>query len=351
MSGRSRQDVRRQLFRGIGSRMSSNNHNNNPQQQQKLGEAATTQQPPELVATASGGSSGSSASVAGKSKRYGLGSSKYRVITPIPSRSHRNAGLTPSTVSSSSTVANSEMGSGRTDKLVIHRHEDLDLVDYDYRTFSSRHPLRASSVRAWEQAESAAGVLFSRERDLDEPPQISTSSGLVLVEDANPVIQLPGVSKPETDRLMRLQATGTSAFAPPPQDLFEQAQSKDRRGKRRLSLLAPRESTASRNAYKLRLDALYEAKPDVVGEMDVDELSEMKQLNDQLEAELDELRVLRRLQRLDAAPSYDHLSDEATPAKSKIQADSRRQMLKTRLDEAQATDGWFQAQPQLAEDY
>ncbi|GME90030.1 unnamed protein product [[Candida] boidinii] len=61
-----------------------------------------------------------------------------------------------------------EISSERTDRLIIRKNNELDQLDYNYRIFSTKHPLRLSKIKAFEQAEAATRAFFRSQYTFDD---------------------------------------------------------------------------------------------------------------------------------------------------------------------------------------
>ncbi|OUM52468.1 hypothetical protein BVG19_g1662 [[Candida] boidinii] len=64
--------------------------------------------------------------------------------------------------------ADQEISSERTDRLIIRKNNELDSIDYNYRIFSTNHPLRLSKIKAFEQAEAATRAFFRSQYTFDD---------------------------------------------------------------------------------------------------------------------------------------------------------------------------------------
>ncbi|ODV87660.1 hypothetical protein CANARDRAFT_20398 [[Candida] arabinofermentans NRRL YB-2248] len=227
MSNRSKHDVRRQLFRGITTRISSHNHNSSAKDEQK-DQMITSQIPlpasqqiqsqtqyhphQQPIQTSDGFVNAPSNP---KTKRSIL--KRNNIITPTLASKSQTINFTPNSAysSSSSTSNSTDINTAKsTDKLII-RKDESDLNEYDYKTFSTSHPLRVSKVKAFEQSEMTTRLYFSKDDDFNEDDDVTIKSKATsksnnhYFKKSRPsstdnkerddiVIQVPGMSRRET---------------------------------------------------------------------------------------------------------------------------------------------------------
>lgn len=108
------------------------------------------------------------------------------------------------------TSVNSEMSFlNKTDSLIINNNSNDDINEYDYKTFSSNHPIRFSKVKAFEQAEMTSKMFFSKFGDTDDDDDDAAdddddddANSKNTHKDKEIVIQIPQLSKEETKSLL-----------------------------------------------------------------------------------------------------------------------------------------------------
>lgn len=104
------------------------------------------------------------------------------------------------------TSANTDVSfMSKSDNFIINNQSKGDYInEYDYKTFSTQHPLRFSKVKAFEQAEMTAKMHFSK-YDMNS----STDNGNGRMKwavseavDSDIIIQIPGMSREETNIML-----------------------------------------------------------------------------------------------------------------------------------------------------
>ncbi|KAG0673917.1 Fimbrin, actin-bundling protein, partial [Pichia californica] len=118
------------------------------------------------------------------------------------------------------TSANNDMSFlSKTDSMIINTDSKVDINEYDYKTFSTKHPLRFSKVKAFEQAELTAKICFSSiynekkdTRRVDNINKINNgfsnnynnnnNSNKIVNKSDDIIIQIPGMSIADTDIML-----------------------------------------------------------------------------------------------------------------------------------------------------
>lgn len=85
----------------------------------------------------------------------------------------------------------------KTDSLIINNNTNDDINEYDYKTFSSNHPIRFSKVKAFEQAEMTSKMYFSKFIDDGDDHDHKGNS-----QNDEIIIQIPQLAKNETKSLL-----------------------------------------------------------------------------------------------------------------------------------------------------
>lgn len=146
-----------------------------------------------------------------------------KIRSVLPNTSHANNGTTPDSSKleacspATETSANTDMSfMSKTDSLIINSENKGDMNEYDYKTFSTRHPLRFSKVKAFEQAELTTRMYFSKFQAEEVQVGSNGRSGNASIGhpahdgdasvngDINNdiIIQIPEMSKEETGAML-----------------------------------------------------------------------------------------------------------------------------------------------------
>ncbi|KXI72314.1 UNVERIFIED_CONTAM: hypothetical protein ACS92_07700 [Bacillus cereus] len=113
------------------------------------------------------------------------------VITPTLATKSNVMTLTPSNTYSSTSLVSGSTDINSTDvsdKVSLRQKSEADMDQYDYKTFSTKHPLRLSKRRAFEQAEMAHKMYFAKDEELEHK-----KTGML--------VQVPGLSPRESREL------------------------------------------------------------------------------------------------------------------------------------------------------
>lgn len=93
------------------------------------------------------------------SSRRSRDNMKAHASNPAPYENMESTALSPSTETS---VGSEFSFMNKSESLVIHEDNKFKINEYDYKTFSTKHPLRLSKVKAFEQAEMTTKRYFSK---------------------------------------------------------------------------------------------------------------------------------------------------------------------------------------------
>lgn len=112
-----------------------------------------------------------------------------------------NTSINSPAVESITSVEN--LSSSKTDSLFIDNNTKDDIDEYDYKTFSTNHPLRLSKVKAFEQAEMTIKRIFSI-KNFDNQDSICNLNESKNDESdlSDIIILIPGMSKEETKNML-----------------------------------------------------------------------------------------------------------------------------------------------------
>ncbi|TID29650.1 hypothetical protein CANINC_001769 [Pichia inconspicua] len=136
------------------------------------------------------------------SKRHNNYPSGSNAITPTyPFRSNatilvntESKGISKFGFSPAESSANSDVSfAAKTDSMILNESFKGDINEYDYETFRTKHPLRLSKVKAFEQSELTSKSLFS---------VIESKLRINQLTEDEIVLQIPNVSIDDTRKLL-----------------------------------------------------------------------------------------------------------------------------------------------------
>ncbi|KAH3661834.1 hypothetical protein OGAPHI_006012 [Ogataea philodendri] len=330
MTSRSRHDVRRQLFRGITTRISSHNYNGAKEEDK---EQITTQQ--------------STQPRSGDGSRRGVlrGTSE---ITPTLATKSNVMTLTPSnTYSSTSLVSGSTdiNGTDVSDKVSLRQKSEADMDQYDYKTFSTIHPLRLSKIRAFEQAEMAHKMYFAKDEDIERKKNCM-------------IVQVPGLTLRESRELSVDAGFGENdsqmedtleygVYEDDDSDEDETSMEKDdpfvsadKRLRIMKNALRPvtEEQLVAKKLKRSPLNTVFQTSPQFLKDLDLQELELWELMNEEFEKEMESAGMdsreaaKRETQMTFLDTPLDSLSSVLTPEYSTMVFDGLRRVIRRDLD-------------------
>lgn len=143
-----------------------------------------------------------------------LKNSKIRNILCNSSATNERGGKFLDIEACSPASANSEASFlSKTESLIINNESKNDMDEYDYKTFSTNHPLRLSKVKAFEQGEMTTKMFFSKfnsncikNKDCNKRNTYTRHS-----TDERLILQVPGISKEHSASMLGYKDESLSA--------------------------------------------------------------------------------------------------------------------------------------------
>lgn len=206
---------------------------------------------------------------------------KYRDPNPTPTNTQaQNRSNTQGTFFNANTTGMNTTGS--TEEMIIRDNlGSAGITSYDYKTFSTGHPLRMSKIKAFEQSE-LTHRLFFRKFDVDDVLDGEASE----CEDI--IVQIPNLSREETKRLVDGQPTFSATGSG-----VNKIGSLDRRLNLMKNAFKPVSKTelAVNKLQNLKLPNVFQNSPDFLKSSSIEDLETLQILNDEFEQEMKDLSV------------------------------------------------------------
>lgn len=195
---------------------------------------------------------------------------------------HQNAGFFNSNNNSNTTTMNT---TNTTDEVIIRDNlGSAGITSYDYKTFSSNHPLRISKIRALEQSEMTYRMFFQKfELDDDLDGEFYDNDGII--------IQIPNLSREETRKLVNGEFK--TGFRTTNTNTNTKVESLDKK----LNVMKNAFKPISKNGLALnklqnsKLPNVFQNSSEFLKSLSLEDLEFLQILNDEFEQEMKDLSV------------------------------------------------------------
>ena len=204
----------------------------------------------------------------------------------------------------------------KTDSMIINSDNKVDMNEYDYKTFSTRHPLRFSKVKAFEQAELTTKMYFSkyqeedvRQYDSDQAERMAMDHHYNSNEGSNSngssnanseiIMQIPEMSKEETSAMLGHDTVETKIVESSSNRLKQQFGGSFMQNpvEQRIFLMKnalkplSKEEIVSNKLHQSKLPDIFQNTGQFLREMDPQEIEFWELMNQEFESDLQDLQV------------------------------------------------------------
>lgn len=152
------------------------------------------------------------------------------------------------------------------------------VAPYDYKTFSTNHPLRVSKIRALEQSEMTYRLFFQK-FELDDDIDVDDPDNLI--------IQIPNLSREETKRLVHGDSSTTTAKTTSNNNKIGSLD----RMKNAFKPISRNNLNLSSKLQNSKLGNVFQNSPEFLKSLSLQDLELFQVLNDEFDQEMKDLSL------------------------------------------------------------